>query len=212
MKNVAKEKAKAEKIRKQIAERNRLFKTATRPEKRVLLAKDVIAQIKAKKIVPDVGRWVLVNELDNYEDPDEARKLGKQSAQKAILGADVQPCNCCALGGLFLSCTLFNNKTTVSELHNIGIGEEIDTGEKFKNGLDKIFSAQQLRLIEIGFEGRHGWSGDKLPSQLDVDDDGAYLSPSDQAALDFYEDNPNKSDRLVTIMKNIVANEGEFIP
>ena len=43
---------------KEINKLNEEFKKATKAQKRVMIAKDVLAQIKAKRYFPESGEWV----------------------------------------------------------------------------------------------------------------------------------------------------------
>lgn len=180
-----------------IEEKNKEFKKSTKPQKRVLIAQDVLAQIKAKRYVAESGAWA----APTYAEPGMALDSG-ESVQKLFANQSIRQCNVCALGGLFMSCTNLNNNTTVEELCRAdeNLGDELEYGEKLSNGLDKIFSPKQLELIENYFE----------------DADGYYGSYATDAMADhinlFNEKYPNPQDRLKEIMKNIVENNGTFVP
>ena len=183
------------KLQSEIARRNELFKGKSRAEKRVLVAQDVIAQIKAKTLIPSSGDWVYI--LDKYEPAYEA------SLRETVLNKEVE-CNCCALGGLFLSCTLFNNKVKVGDVSpTFGeygfLDSTIYAEKKFSNGLNTIFSNEQLKLIEVAFE-----CGCGAFYEDDVKDG--------EKAAKFGSRYNTEKGRMIGIMNNIIKNNGTFIP
>lgn len=198
--------AETKKINKEIQRRNRLFKSKTKAQKRVLIAKDVIAQIQAKKIRASSGDWVaneVMNDLYNIAIWDESEKI---SVQKLLLAKASGECSCCALGGLMVSCTLFTNKETLENYHErfaSELGYLVDADEKFDNGLNKIFSRQQLQLIEIAFEGGEGYF---IPCYTNLPERLTYK------ATEFHDSFDNSKDRLIGIMENIIKNKGTFKP
>jgi hypothetical protein len=210
----------AKAVEREIARRNKIFSAATAAEKRVLVAKDVIAQIKLKRIEAVSGAWVNPTRYAAF-DPDGPNvtndgNVANRSAQKDLLSGATGTCSCCALGAMFVSCTLFNNQTTALDLHQIqwSLGDMIEADEKLSNGLNKFFSAQQLRLIEQAFEGGHG----QFTEDVDAGDEESD-NPADRAAVKLsqrllsWEDKyRNDEDRLIAIMKNIIKNNGTFKP
>jgi len=192
-----------EKINKVLLKSNAAFKKATKAEKRVMIAKDVLAQIKANRYIAESGTWVdanwnIRNEID-----------GTESVQKLFADRTIETCNVCALGGLFMSCTNLNNNTCVSDINYGGegteIGERIQDGDTLSNGLNKIFSKKQLQLIEVYFEKGDGWFGEDGYT-------GNYIGEDSRHVEYFNDAYPDDDERLVEIMKNIVANDGTFVP
>jgi hypothetical protein len=192
-----------EKINKVLLKSNAAFKKATKAEKRVMIAKDVLAQIKANRYIAESGTWVdanwnIRNEID-----------GTESVQKLFADRTIETCNVCALGSLFMSCTNLNNNTCVSDINYGGegteIGERIEEGDTLSNGLNKIFSKKQLQLIEVYFEKGDGWFGEDGYT-------GNYIGEDSRHVEYFNDAYPDDEDRLVEIMKNIVANDGTFVP
>lgn len=218
----------AKQIAREIAKREAIFKKASPTQKRVLIAKDVIAQIKAKKIKPEQGSFVMVEKVQGFMSSTEAEDrtgswnfaLHKLSATEGsdadvrhlYLENKIQQCSCCALGGMFMSCTLYNNNTTVDNLYDSGdaIGnmlyEESEPGS-LPNGLDKFFSVAQLRLIEQTFEGNNG----VVNSGMD-DNTGEIFDKYSPKSEAFYTKYKKPKDRLIAIMQNIVVNNGTFKP
>ena len=217
----------AKQVEREIAKREAIFKKASPTQKRVLIAKDVIAQIKAEKIKPESGTFVMVEKVKGWMPASEAEEFYRSynyafNKISAIEGDDadvrqlylenkIQQCSCCALGGMFMSCTLYNNNTT---LENLGYaGDDIsnvlleETSEKLSNGLNKFFSVAQLKLIEQTFEGDHG----AVLSGMD-DGTGEIVDKFTPRSEAFYTKYKKPKDRLVAIMQNIVKNNGTFKP
>lgn len=216
----------AKQVAREIAKREAIFKKATVTQKRVLIAKDVIAQIKAKKIQPESGTFVQVEKVKNFISSSEADKRtgawnyamnrlsdsagSDADVRQLYLDNTIQQCSCCALGGMFMSCTLYNNNTTVEDLCYAGadIGDVIlEEGDKsLPNGLNKFFSVAQLKLIEQTFEGDQGAINSGWDSETGEIDK---FSPQAEA---FYTKYKKPKDRLIAIMQNIIANNGTFKP
>lgn len=214
----------AKQVEREIAKREAIFKKASPAQKRVLIAKDVIAQIKARKYKPETGSFLMINKIrgmtsrkifdGGYNSGAAAIRQNEgedADARKLYLENKIQQCSCCALGGMFMSCTLYNNHTTASEMDyaNADIGAFLEGDEyvKLSNGLDKFFSLSQLRLIEQTFEGDEGVTRSR-DSDVNGDDFPAY-TPRAKA---FHENYKQPKARLLAIMKNIVANNGTFKP
>lgn len=244
MKNKTTNTSKAQlKIQKEIEKRNSLFKKATKAEKRVLIAKDVIAQIKANRYVAKRGAFVKAEfnpDIDDFSDilneanyrmgaelkeadvavkydislekAKEAINFVKKPLREAYLDGTVESCNVCALGGLFMSCTLFNNKTKLDAFgcfgEASGLGDFIDQEEPISNGLDKFFSRSQLELIEEAFEGGNGYFGEGDYTNDSYDSDN-YVVRNYYTYVNKY---PKHDDRMIAIMNNIVKNNGTFVP
>lgn len=211
-------------IQKEIDKRNEIFKNATPSEKRVLIAKDVIQQLKNKKFTPTTGCWVepvfnsvtakklgttteCLNDyvanagsFNDYEmwdiDENNASTLNKLSVREAVLSNTITTCNVCALGAMFTSCTLYNNKTTIIDFTEGGeitkFQSLFSTNSKFKNGLNKYFDNEQLMLIESAYEGSNGM----------------YFNRNTRYFMEEYPDNRK---RMIAIMENIIKNNGEFV-
>jgi hypothetical protein len=100
-----------------------------------------------------------------------------------------------------MSCTLYNNKTTVEDfVEEISwdFGEIVDNGQ-FKNQLTSFFSRAQLKLIESVFES----------------EDGVFDVGTDDRKRDLVAAWSHKfrqpEERLVAIMQNIIRNKGTFV-
>jgi hypothetical protein len=188
------------------------------------MAQDVIAQIKAKKLKPAHGTFVTFDKVaglkitntDPYSEltrEDVSNHLGAdEDARELYLENKIQQCSCCALGSLFVSCTLYNDNTTTDEL--AFAGEDISDwlmsggmGDRMSNGLDKFFSIQQLQLIEQTFETDNG-----VVQSHDEDEFGKPYPKFSKASEAFCHKYTTAESRMIAIMKNIVANDGTFKP
>jgi hypothetical protein len=145
-----------------------------------------------------------MNKLSDAAQPDD-------DVRRLYLENTIQQCSCCALGGMFMSCTLYNNNTTVEDLCYAGadIGDVIleEDTDSLPNGLNKFFSVAQLKLIEQTFEGDQG----AINSGMD-DGTGEIIDKFSPESEAFYNKYKKPKDRLVAIMQNIVKNNGTFKP
>ena len=171
---------------------NEKFKKATKAQKRVMIAQDVLAQIKTKRYVAESGCWV----QPNINAACEKNLKDEDSVQELFAKKKIKSCNVCALGGLFMSCTNFNNNTSFVELSD-NLGDVLMEGEEFSNKLNKIFSYKQLRSIESYFENNEGY----FYNQREFDGIKAFCNAY-----------PSEKKRLKLIMENIVENNGTFVP
>jgi hypothetical protein len=171
---------------------NAEFKKANKAQKRVMIAQDVLAQLKAKRYVAESGCWVRIH----YSPATVAET---DSVQELFVEKKIESCNVCALGGLFMSCTNFNNNTLLKDLDSVSeyLGSLVDEGKKLSNKLNSIFTTNQLKLIESYFEANGGYF-------RDYDEDDRIEA--------FYNKHSSDKKRLQLIMENIVENEGTFVP
>jgi hypothetical protein len=170
---------------------NAEFKKATKAQKRVMIAQDVLAQLKAKRYFAESGCWV----QPNIKAACEKNLKDEDSVQELFAKKKIKSCNVCALGGLFMSCINLNNNTTVQDLKDeTYIGDLVADDDKLSNGLNRIFTQKQLILIETYFEGSEG-----------------YFKGDDEETVTFFE-NYDDDERLEMIMQNIIDNNGTFKP
>jgi hypothetical protein len=212
------------KILSEVKRRNSLFKKASLAEKRVLIAKDVLEQLRKGKFKPERSVFV-----DSYLfDEDNLDKNKDKSLQHALLEKNAN-CECCAQGALFLSCTLYNNKVQLSDFSydddgkyiSSNIGRAIYHNFKITNGLNRIFTRRQLVLIEIAFERGAGFFNWDKSSQLKIpvtlvekaiEFCNKYYIRENHRVSDGFQADKNQKDAMVAIMKNIIKNNGTFIP
>lgn len=192
------------KIDTQIAENNAAFKKASKSQKRIMIAQDVLKQLGSRRYKAESGVFLYYQCKPSITDS----YLMGDSAQHAFAHKEITNCTVCALGGLFMSCTNLNNNTTLSDLadESDSIGNYIDEDLNFSNGLDKFFTKNQLMLIEIYFESECGHFANSA-----FTDERFYNSINFDHVNKFF-DYRNDKLRLKMIMENIIENNGTFVP
>lgn len=168
------------------------FNKLPKAEQRVLIAKDVLKQIKVGKYKPKVGSYTSL--------PGDLNISDKSVQENFNL---IQNCEVCALGCCLLSITKFKNKLSFSELTD----EYYNT--KTRNLFSSIFSASQIALIEAAFEKRTTcipWA-DKVNGE-DAENKVKHI----YKATWFGKQYEDSTERLKAIMKNIITNKGTFRP
>jgi hypothetical protein len=183
------------------------FKSMSAPERRVAIAKDVIAGLRAKRLVAQSG--VYFSPLINA---DKAKKFdlatdnwgNKQNFQEEldmqqIFKFSMKSCECCAKGALFIAAV--EKFDSVKDTNSVNAEDAADrwNGDWVCSPLIEkgFFSRSQLDLIENFFEG------------FDMYFKGTPIEKANQAFHDIY---PKAEDRMIQIMKNIIKNEGTFKP
>lgn len=164
---------------------NKEFQKASKSKQRVMIAEDVILQLKLNKFSGKSGTYLTTNK--NVLQDNE-------SLQDILLVPDVK-CEVCAIGGAFASCIRIKNEFILDG--NFTISSYLQEGQSMgdnpmRNVLEEYFSDNQLELIEDVFENRYNGenNSDKISN--------------------FYNKYPDDTDRLKAIMKNIVKNKGTF--
>ena len=173
-------------------------KAPTKAETRCTIARDVLAQLKAKVIIPTQGFWASDSKLGDF---DSAVCVLPQygndpscSIRDFALG--ITKCKCCALGSIFLSTArIFDNmKVNVDSDCPSDIFEDLGSSP-----LSNYFLVAQLELIESCFEGADG--------MYSPDEDESWTLP-----MGYKQQYPNAAKRLTAIMENILRNKGIFAP
>lgn len=135
----------AEKDFKSLARRtkasNEKYKTASRAEKRVMIAKDVIRAIEAKQIIPTHGDYFSV-------DVDYDKRPRDEESLKELLPT-LPACNVCAKGAILLCSVARQNKVTFGEADDWSLFSD----HTLSRALGGVFTPKQLGLIEDAFEG-----------------------------------------------------------
>lgn len=171
----------------------------TKAEMRVVIAKDVLLQLKKKKFIPLTGNYCLISKLSkNVRDEDQLQQELKQN----------NTCTVCALGACFASSVLKYNDFCVADVDlPDSTDEEVPTvaGSNVANHLRKYFTRKQLGLIEYYFE-----RGMVTPVATEYFNFRApqYLHDFDISDSRFGRMDDRK--RMTLIMKNIIKNKGEF--
>lgn len=169
----------------------------TKAEKRIAIAKDVIAQLKAGTYRSSPGTYCEFNTKEVAK-MDATKELQKELRK-------VTACNVCALGSLFVSDVRKHNnfKAGKAELGyylddafgSEWINDSIDDSV-IRERLSKLFSSEQLALIETAFETNDSFG---------ADEDAAYT------AIEFGQAFDDPSERMTAIMTNIIRNNGTFV-
>lgn len=155
------------------------FEDLSAPEKRVAIARDVIARVEAQKIRPYPGYFI-----------------APASKYKEAAGANYfEECEACAVGALLLACAprLKISSSFLTTATNTDWGRRI-----IHKTLEPYFSSSQLDEIEAAFEGKSGYAVNYTGRVYD--------------ASMLFGSSTSPRERLVSIMNNIIANNGEFNP
>lgn len=150
---------------------------------RVAIAKDVIKQITAKRLLARKNIYLMAGHTGSQDDAWRT-KLYKQNASTQLNEVLPKVCQVCAIGAVFVAAVEKNDALKVGQLYTED-GVRFVTSGTMKKYLRRWFSAAQLYLMEGVFE---GW------------DDSADTLEGDS------------TDVLVFIMKNIIKNKGTFKP
>ncbi len=178
-----------------IKTRNKIFRAATKAEKRVLIAKDVLVMLKNRKYKAKRNNFAQL--INTYSEPAD------KSVQELLLDKNQVKCECCALGGLMTSCIGYVNDFNVGDYWRKGIdwnGGRANAGQKIL----QFFSKAQLVLIEIAFERANGYY------QVGDVEYGRDIELTYKAEI--FAKGLSASDALTKIMKNIIDNNGTFVP
>lgn len=162
-------------------------KKATKAEMRVRIAKDVIAQLKAKRIKAVAGTYGTVR----FTAKQEARLYDSAEPVDVKETLSGKRCEACALGSMFIVAVDRHNDL---RLPGENLACVLDRDDEC-DYLSRFFSREQLDMVESAFE-------------MDTLGDS---NPSDEVCLSFAHLN-RAHDRMIAIMQNIVANGGKFRP
>lgn len=173
-------------LTKGILKGNSKFKSLSKAEKRVQIAKDVIVQIKLKFLMPQTGNY--------FQSSLITRHIGEEL--QSVL-SKLPSCNVCAIGSLFVC--------DVMRTDNFKVNDYMNDDAKMKSKL-KYFSLFQLELMETAFE---KWVVTDSSRKLKVDYDYSEIA---EKAIKFGKRYRNSTNRLIAIMENIILNKGNFKP
>jgi hypothetical protein len=168
--------------------RNEQFAALTPAQKRVAIAEDVLQWIALGKLVAANGTYIRVVNGDS-----DAR------GAKTVNGFE---CHACALGSVFAVAV----EREAVEPSKRGLMNTSD--ESMRKRLREFFDKDQLLAIEDAFE---GFNDSNLPrASMFCDDIPTYVTGPDGWSSRLDETAPRR--RMERIMKNIIANGGEFKP
>ncbi len=180
------------KLFKGIRKTNAKFDKATKAEKRVMIAKDILKYCNSKVIVASHGKYVNFN--------DRALDLGA-SAQGEL--HKIPKCSVCALGSMAYAHVVRKNKCDVGEFNSLN-------QYRSKRMISDLFSDKQLALIECAFESTDhrsaahyaGVSEGDRSKAMDFRD--SYGCPAEERG------SSEDAKALRLIMQNIIDNKGTF--
>lgn len=174
------------------------FEALSKEEKKVLVAKDVLAQIKAGKYIANKGEYVKI-----YNTPIELSKDIKKNFNK------IEKCYVCGIGACLMSITRFANKLTFEDVgirfNDYCCNEDVGISQnKIKSLLTSVFTEEEIATIESLFEG-----GNTAYAEHNLG-----LNRRTREAIKYnYEytlGDLQPKERLIYIMKNIIANKGKL--
>ena len=175
-----------EQLNKRIESTNSEYKKATKAQKRVMIAQDILDRMDLAQLRADEGTFV--NIKGTMEDDCSI----KQELEKG----NIKECKVCAKGAILMGIIGRENKVSYGFLLEIDVENKTD--------VEKVFSKRQLDIMEAAFEG-----DDVCTMQWNELDEE---SPTYDKAMSFYEKNHNSEDRLRGIATNIIENKGTFKP
>lgn len=168
------------------------FEKLGKAKKRVVIAQDVINNIKSNKFIPLKSTYV-----DNLN-------LGNGSIKDQF--DEIKNCDVCALGSCLLSVVKYKNSLNTETIRGYGAYDFINDN-KIYDLLSSVFDSRQLALIEAAFENGENY-------YTNENDDRKYELTIEElrATKKFFRRFKSDKTRLIGIMSNIIKNNGEFIP
>ena len=171
--------------------KNEEFEKMPIEQKRLVVIQDALDSIALGIVEPKVGDYVVVT----------SRELSRDTSayESNIKDNPTAECKVCGLGGLLLSTCRFGNILNYTEAQST-----LMSGYKFKL-FNSLFSYKQLHLIEGCFEGGMTlYSYEKVPKQFKM--------LKEDICAQYYSMFTNDTDRLVSILYNMLYNNGIFKP
>ena len=167
-------------------------KLTAKAKKAIRVCKDVIANLRSRKLQAAQGIYVSQDVSDAITEIDQD-EVSLQKVLKKWLKPRRQ-CQVCALGSLFISKVDRYNKCNVSPWDVLS-----PYGIEFNKQLSEIFSREQQSMIESAFETEPGEK---------------YWDPECAIgkAIEFGAKYKNPTTKLIAIMNNIIKNGGTFKP
>lgn len=172
------------------------FNNLSPAQKRVAIAQEVLARLAADKFHARRGWFYLWR-----SDVPTAGDLNKEMQPVA----ERATCTVCALGGLFMSAVIKGNNQTLT----YSLAGDVASGDAcgfspMINKLKEYFSQDQIILIEMAFERGGGYYAGEL--------DAEQFPEGWEEAQGFGQAWIDDRTRMEAIMRNIIANNGTFLP
>lgn len=192
-----------------------------RAKMRVEVAKDVIAALNSKRITPDSTYMrVFPEQSPGYYEQFPERTLRKE-AWKELTKQYRTPkrCQACGIGALFIAAVDRFDKLQVKDLYDkndfsgYSVSPELDVTDMVPY-LSKWFSARQLVLIEVAFEGNEVRSICAEPSEVAIERAKRFHEHTKELHVNtHHRGRPSRPETTMrAIMENIIKNKGEFRP
>jgi len=173
--------------------------TTTQRRKAIEVARDVLLQLRLKRIMASSGTYLQIDVSGEAETC--ALDNGDASFKKSFAQDKSISCRVCAIGAAYIGYINRFNRVTNDQAESAGVNQMIDT-------LSAIFSEEQLRMMEAVFEG--GFVGGDPDWYLDLDYENEEQARVDMLINNFYEKYDDDDQRLRAIMINVIRNNGEF--
>lgn len=171
------------------------WRTLTRAERKVEIAKDVIKHIQAENLNIRAGWGYVVPDTPTARNDLRDRVDARSELDSEACDLVRKSCAMCARGALLISRVDVGNKLGWSD---IGNGHAIACHTV--RGLKDSFTISELKLIEAAFERNDRYAPQTTRRDLKIN------------AREFGNGHADSSDRLLAIMQNIVDHDGEFKP
>ncbi len=176
---------------------------------RVKVAKDVLESLSTLRV--GTGEFAVLHSAELTS------TILKKKDSKKIAKELKKHCDVCALGACLLSTVALTNDFNFSK-SIIDSDEEYMAvgGPELVKRLLKVFSKEQILLIENAFETGDGWLSNGWGNESFIgyktSDEVDKIKDKVDSAIDFGNMYVNPKGRLEAIMQNIVKNKGTFIP
>lgn len=182
----------------QVKKSNAKFKKMTAAEKRVQIAKDVIAQLDTKRLRAFEGVYVRGRGGSSNLKIDPEVFLLDETLDTEVRDLLAPQCDVCAKGGLFVAAVdRFDKLKLGDDLCPIGNHGGCSDPVEYLTG---FFEYNQLELIEYAFE--RGGAGDIVCGHEDM------FKAAEKFGRKFRSDDA----RMRAIMKNVIKHNGTFKP
>lgn len=207
----------ANKVAQEIGRKNVRFAKLPPEQKRVVVAKDVIEWLDAKKLVAagqnggsEYIRIIPVEGVAVERDGGYARPLSPEHVADSGDVVNGDACVACGIGALVATAA----ERGVCNLSTFTRGQDENTPSRIHDALSPVFDAKQLALIEYAFELGSGLGpalrAGHLKDLLSFDERDQVLKWASTKGVDTGSDVRER--RLRAIMQNIIDNKGTFIP
>lgn len=188
MKKIDKIKSAVAAENRRVSKANKEFDKMTPSEKRVQIARDVLAQLASKRLIATEGLWL----NGKGSKPLFTNNQLEENAELQSVLSKQKQCTGCALGGMFMCAVERADKLKLKDLSEDSQDEGHIEHDDVFDYMEKYFPRDQLDKIESAFERGEG-------------------AASDYEAAEWLQEVDDPSLRMRLIMENIVANKGKFV-